>query len=160
VDGEDRRVVSALVEQYLRQTEEEKEEFDVASGASADRFERYRVELEDTAAAYRGHDVLIAEASGVPAGIVVVRPAPSYSEVKRLYVLPRFRGNGLGARLLDTAIKRSPMPMRLTVWDWRLGAIRLYESRGFTVVPSWERRARLVCMELHHGGEARHAESE
>lgn len=37
--------------------------------------------------------------------------------------------------------------MRLSVWEWRSGAIALYERLGFTVTDLWDELARLVCME-------------
>lgn len=37
--------------------------------------------------------------------------------------------------------------VRLSVWEWRRGAIALYERLGFTVTESWDERDRLVCME-------------
>jgi len=36
--------------------------------------------------------------------------------------------------------------VRLSVWEWRAGAVALYERFGFVVTDSWDERDRLVCM--------------
>lgn len=56
------------------------------------------------------------------------------------------RGRGVGSALLEAAVAATDGDVRLSVWDWRTGVIRLYESRGFAQVPSWDARERLVCM--------------
>ena len=48
---------------------------------------------------------------------------------------------------MKAALAQSDLPVRLTVWEWRHDAIGLYRAYGFLVVPSWERRPGLVCME-------------
>lgn len=147
--GGDQRAVSGLVEFYLRQTESEKTRNGVASGPADGLLPaRYQAEVQDPTDAYRGCRVLLAEVSGDPVGIGIVRREAESAELKRLCVLPGARGRGIGAALLDAALRHRLRPFRLTVWDWRLAAIRLYESRGFTTVPSWEERERLLCMEL------------
>ena len=57
------------------------------------------------------------------------------------------RGRGVGSALTDTAIAATAGPLRLSVWDWRSAALRLYGSRGFERVASWDERPRMVCME-------------
>ncbi|MEV8169911.1 hypothetical protein [Microbacterium sp. NPDC077486] len=48
--------------------------------------------------------------------------------------------------------------VRLSVWEWRDAAIRLYTSRGFRPVDPWDDRDRLLCFEsltsLHPAAES------
>ncbi|HEY8318534.1 MAG TPA: GNAT family N-acetyltransferase [Amnibacterium sp.] len=67
--------------------------------------------------------------------------------MKRLWADPARRGLGVGSALLDTVLDRRTGTVRLSVWDWRHDAVRLYKSRGFRRVPSWDPRPRLLCME-------------
>ncbi|RXZ73166.1 GNAT family N-acetyltransferase [Agromyces albus] len=60
---------------------------------------------------------------------------------------PGARGRGVGSALLDAVLQKHPEPLRLSAWDWRSDAMRLYLSRGFIRVPSWDERPRLICME-------------
>jgi putative acetyltransferase len=52
----------------------------------------------------------------------------------------------LGAALAHAA-EQGADTLRLSVWEWRTGAIALYERFGFTVTPSWDERKGLVCMQ-------------
>lgn len=80
--------------------------------------------------------------------MVVLSSEAGAASIARFWVDPVHRGHGVGRRLLAEALARLPRPVRLSVWDWRTPAIRTYERSGFAVVPSWESRERLVCMEL------------
>jgi ribosomal protein S18 acetylase RimI-like enzyme len=139
--------VSRLVRDYLLQTELEKTERGLGSMRDADDLpESYRREVADTALAYSGYLVLLAEIDAVPVGVTVVTPASPAAEIKRLWADPSARNRGVGAALLDAAVAASAGAVQLSVWDWRAPAIRLYESRGFTRVPSWDEREHLVCL--------------
>ncbi|WP_136056178.1 GNAT family N-acetyltransferase [Microbacterium sp. K24] len=147
--GPDGVSVSAAVGEYLRQTEAEKRREGISSeplGKSGALPEHYRAEVDDPVAAYDDFDVLVADVDGVVVGVVVVAPRGGDAEIKRLWAAPALRGRGIGSALLDAAVAASDGPIRLSVWDWRIGARRLYESRGFREVPSWDGRDRLVCM--------------
>jgi ribosomal protein S18 acetylase RimI-like enzyme len=52
--------------------------------------------------------------------------------------------------VLDAALRDAEdlgaSAVRLSVWEWREGAVRLYGSRGFERVSSWDDRERLLCM--------------
>jgi putative acetyltransferase len=148
LSGPDAAVVSAAVGAYLRQTEEEKRREGLSPLPDGDGAlpERYRAEVDDPAAAYAGFHVLLAEVDDETLGVVVVAPLEDAAEIKRLWAAPAARGRGIGSALLDAAVAAADGAVRLSVWDWRAGAMRLYESRGFARVPSWDGRDRLVCM--------------
>lgn len=138
-----------LVEAYLRQTEREKAAhllgapFRDIDELPAD----YRAEVTSPDAAYAGSSVYIAELGSLAVGVAVVKKAEGATEIKRLWTDPGARGRGVGSALIDAVLQEHPETVRLSVWDWRNDATRLYLSRGFTRVPSWDERPRLVCME-------------
>lgn len=152
LDGPDAIEVGAAVRAYLRQTEFEKMRH--VQGAAPDPAaplpDRYLREVDDPAGAYAGCRVLLAELDGRVIGVVVHSEREGVAEVKRLWAAPEARGRGVGSALLDAALRDAAAlgvaEVRLSVWDWRDGAVRLYESRGFERVPSWDDRERLVCM--------------
>ncbi|WP_066043790.1 GNAT family N-acetyltransferase [Herbiconiux solani] len=155
--GPDSAIVSRLVRAYLVQTEAEKAvnlsdyEGGCGDGDGGVRTElptRYRAEVEDPERAYAGATVLLAELNGSPAGVMVVQHGADAHEIKRVWVNPSARGRHVGSALLDAALREGDRPVRLTVWKWRGSAIQLYRTRGFAIVPSWEERPGLVCMEL------------
>jgi GNAT superfamily N-acetyltransferase len=145
--GPDSVAVSRLVAAYLMQTEREKATHLGATFTGPDLPERYRLEIEDPATAYENATVHIAGLGGRPVGVVVVQHSAEAHEIKRVWVDPSARGHRVGSALIDAAISQHDLPLRLTVWDWRDDAIRLYGNRGFIPVPSWEDRPRLLCME-------------
>ena len=146
---EDAAVVSRLVSAYLHQTEAEK-----AGRALADLRPdgtipaRYQSEVDDPAAAFVSSTVLLGVMDREAVAMVVLASEAGAGSITRFWVDPVYRGHGVGRRLLADALARLPRPVRLSVWDWRTPAIRSYERSGFAVVPSWETRERLVCMEL------------
>ncbi|WP_291053839.1 GNAT family N-acetyltransferase [Herbiconiux sp.] len=144
--------VASLLFGYHRQTEQEKGR---AVETAADLPERYRTEVENTAAAFADCSLLLARtADGEPVGCVVLTAAGSdgaLPEVKRLWVDPAARGLGVATALLDAAAERAHRRgdggVRLSVWEWREGAIRLYERAGFVRTDSWDDREGLICLE-------------
>lgn len=161
LSGADAAAVGRLVAAYLLQTEQEK-----AAQLGEAPFvgvlpERYRREVDDPAAAYAGAEVLVADAGTGPTGVITVHRAGTAWEIKRVWVDPAARGQRVGGMLLDAALDFAAAngagPVRLTVWDWREDAIALYRRRGFVAVPSWEDRARLICMERSAAPRAEHS---
>jgi ribosomal protein S18 acetylase RimI-like enzyme len=144
--GPDGAAVSRLVEAYLLQTELEKASR--LGGAEVALPARYRDEIDHPALAYENAVVHLAEFRRVPMGVVVVQRVGGVREIKRVWVDPRARGRRIGSRLIDAALRERDLPIRLTVWQWRGNAIRLYRRHGFVTVPSWDTRRGLVCMEL------------
>ncbi|KJL22574.1 Mycothiol acetyltransferase [Microbacterium oxydans] len=154
--GPDAPEVGAAVRAYLLQTEREKSQQEGGSepDPSGALPERYRCEVDDPSAAYAGHRVRVAQLGESVVGVVVLSVSDDVAEIKRLWAVPEVRGRGVGSALLDAALHDArdlgTARVRLSVWDWRTGPVRLYESRGFQRVPSWDDRERLVCMELSH----------
>ncbi|MFB8189769.1 GNAT family N-acetyltransferase [Microbacterium sp. NPDC055988] len=149
--GPDAIAVGSAVREYLQQTELEKRlQEGMVSESAAPLPDRYLPEVEDPAAAYAGHRVLIAQIRERVVGVVVLSERDGTAEIKRLWAIPKARGLGVGSALLDGAVRSAAetgaTEIRLSVWDWREGPLRLYESRGFERVPSWDDRERLVCM--------------
>jgi GNAT superfamily N-acetyltransferase len=107
----------------------------------------YKAEEVDPESAFGNASVFLAEIDAVAVGVAIARNVGAATEIKRLWADPQVRGRGIGAALLDAVLQESPGVVRLSVWDWRTPATRLYESRGFVTVPSWDGRPRLVCME-------------
>ncbi|MDQ1124760.1 GNAT family N-acetyltransferase [Microbacterium trichothecenolyticum] len=142
----DTDVVSALVGAYLRQTEREKVERGLTA-ADAPLPERYAREIAEPATAFRDSRVLIASVGAEDCGMVVVATSPTATDISRLWTTPRARGHGVGATLVAAAVDGAVPPVRLSVWDWREPATRLYRRFGFEPVPSWDDRAGLVCLE-------------
>jgi GNAT superfamily N-acetyltransferase len=147
--GQDSAKVGRLVEAYLRQTEREKAAH--LYGAPFSDIDElpasYGAEAASPEAAYAGSSVYLAELGSTAVGVAVVRKAEDATEIKRLWADPGARGRGVGSALIDAVLQEHPEPVRLSVWDWRNEAMRLYMSRGFIRIPSWDERPRLVCME-------------
>ena len=55
-------------------------------------------------------------------------------EITWLYVEPKFFRNGYGRRLLNFALEKTSMPVKVTVLNNNLRAISLYKSCGFKVI--------------------------
>jgi putative acetyltransferase len=114
--------------------------------------DRYRAEISDPCIAFVDDVVLVAMSGDTAVGcLVVTAPVDGKTENTRLWTDPAFRGRGIGFSLLDAALAqaaaRGAGAVRLSVWEWRTGAIALYERFGFTVTESWDERDQLVCME-------------
>lgn len=141
--------LSGLLAAYHLRTQEEK-------GEGVERVEelpeRYRAEVRDPLGAFGRDVVLVAVSGGAAVGCVVVTGAVGgRCEVKRLWTRPAQRGRGVASALIGAALAQAGRSgvrtVGLSVWQWRTGAIALYERLGFTVVPTWDGRERLVCME-------------
>lgn len=92
-------------------------------------------------------EVVIAEADGVPAGFALF--FRSFSTflgkpglyLEDLFVLPDYRGLGLGKRLMvhlaQLAVSRGYGRFEWSVLDWNEPAIRLYRSLGAVGLDEW-----------------------
>ena len=127
-EGPDVAAVGRLVGAYLRQTEREKaahlrgESLPLDAKLPA----RYRPEAEDPRSAYADATVEVAELDARIVGVLVLRPGDAATRITRLWVATDARGRGVGSALTDTAIAATAGPLRLSVWDWRSAALRLY----------------------------------
>lgn len=143
----DEAAVSSLLEDYLRQTEEEKADHGLAEPAAA-LPDRYAREIADPEKSLAGMRVLVASVDGTDCGIVVVSETPGASEIKRFWTTPPARGHGVGSVLIGEALRDADRPVRLSVWDWREPAIRMYRGLGFSPAAPWDERERLLFLEL------------
>jgi putative acetyltransferase len=87
-----------------------------------------------------GVDFFVLRSDGVPAGCGgILFVDNEYGEIKRMYVRPEFRGQGLGRRILEHltrhATSRGITLLRLETGIHQLEAITLYERQGFRRIP-------------------------
>jgi len=101
-------------------------------------FQGFRHELASLPGAYRPPRgaLFLARAEGVAAGCLGLRPfSESVGELKRLYVVPAFRGHGLARLLVSSAINAARsigyQDLVLDTLSSMRAAIALYESFGF-----------------------------
>jgi GNAT superfamily N-acetyltransferase len=78
----------------------------------------------------------------VPAGLGGVRHLDTeIAEVKSMYVVPAFRGTGLGRRILtrldEIASKHGCRAVRLDTSGYLTPAVALYRSAGYREVPAY-----------------------
>ncbi|WP_435127931.1 GNAT family N-acetyltransferase [Actinacidiphila sp. bgisy144] len=137
---------AGLLAAYHLQTQAEKGE---AVTDVADLPERYRAEVLDPWTAFAADTVLLAVAGdAVPGCLVLTGAVGGAAEIKRLWTAPEYRGRGIAAALVRAALTeaaaRGVHTLRLSVWDWRTGAIALYERLGFAPVPARDDRPRLL----------------
>jgi putative acetyltransferase len=107
-------------------------------------FQGFASELAGLPGAYappRGR-LLLAWSEKGPAGCVAFRPvSEAVCEMKRLFVRPAFRGQGLGRMLTDRVIAEARAlaytSIRLDTLPSMRQAIQLYESLGFTDRPPY-----------------------
>lgn len=81
--------------------------------------------------------VLLATATvwvAVQQGRVVGYVALARDVLEQLYVLPEYRGRGIGARLLAVAQEAAGDRLSLYAFSWNTGARRFYKRHGFTAV--------------------------
>jgi ribosomal protein S18 acetylase RimI-like enzyme len=133
------RIYLATSSEHLRQVRRLFEEY--AASLSFDLcFQNFQQELDGLPGDYAppGGGLWLATTDrGEAAGCVALRRLePAAGEMKRLYVRPEHRGTGLGKRLtlkvLEEAAGIGYERIRLDTTPEMAGAIRLYESLGFT----------------------------
>ncbi|MFE1345522.1 GNAT family N-acetyltransferase [Streptomyces sp. NPDC058757] len=139
----------ALLTAYHLATEAEK---GAAVSGPADLPAARRAEAEDPVAAFAADTVLLARAgaTGEALGCLVLK-AGTVPEIKRVWVEPGARGQGLAGALMGEALRRAAAAgapaVRLTVWEWRAGPLALYRKLGFAPADPWDDRPGLLCLE-------------
>ncbi len=155
------KIVPATGPEQLRQVRRLFEEY--AASLSFDlSFQNFRQELDGLPGDYSppGGGLWLATADrGEPAGCVALRRlGPSVGEMKRLFVRPEHRGTGLGKRLAETVLEEAAgigyERIRLDTTPEMAGAIRLYESLGFTRIAPYRANPieGALYMEIRLGG--------
>ena len=108
-------------------------------------FQGFAAELKGLPGAYSppGGGIFLALLAEQPVGCVALRPpdTPGVAELKRLYVRPSGRGQGLGLALTRRAIERARSAryhlLRLDTLSTMLNARRLYRGLGFKEIPPY-----------------------
>ncbi len=107
-------------------------------------FQGFDHELETLPGAYAppGGAVIIARQEGAPCGCIALRRIDDHTcEMKRLYVRPGSRGEGVGAelvrRIIETARGLGYAAMRLDTLPSMKSAVSLYRSFGFAEIPAY-----------------------
>lgn len=97
--------------------------------------ERITAEINDGAIVFK----VARDDAGSVVGLITCRIDESRVLLSRLYVLPAWQRQGLGARLYDAAIARIPphTPVFLEVEAQNDRAIEFYRRRGFRVLSAW-----------------------
>lgn len=88
-----------------------------------------------------GLTLLVCSDSAVAGCIAFRQRAPAICEMKRLFVSPDFRNDGLGRALISALMKRAHQAgfarMRLETVTFMHSAVRLYEQMGFVRRPPY-----------------------
>lgn len=107
-------------------------------------FQGFEQELAELPGAYAPPDgrLLVAIANGTSVGCVALRKLEDgICEMKRLYVQPGFRGQGIGRQLADAIIREARgigyQRMRLDSLASLQEATALYRSLGFVEIPPY-----------------------
>ncbi|HST83855.1 MAG TPA: GNAT family N-acetyltransferase [Kineosporiaceae bacterium] len=141
--------LTELLTAYHLQTEAEKGR--IANDVE-DLPDRYREEVLDPQTAFLGDVVLLAQSGDSSVGCLVLADlSGGRSEIKRLWTDPSCRGQGIASKMVNSAVEAcaeaGASTVRLSVWEWRQGAISLYQRLGFAITESWDEREQLVCMQ-------------
>lgn len=108
-------------------------------------FKHFEAELADLPGIYAPPDgaLLLAMEGQEVAGCVALKKVDDgLCEMKRLFVRPKYRGQGRGRiladKIINEAVKIGYSSMRLDTLDWLKEAISLYKSLGFVQIESYD----------------------
>jgi GNAT superfamily N-acetyltransferase len=96
---------------------------------------QWQAHRDGGAARFTHAERAIIVADGCPAGAWTVQRAADAHHLREIALLPQFRGQGLGRRLVAGLIEdanAAGLPLRLHVSRTNAVAFRLYQSLGFT----------------------------
>jgi GNAT superfamily N-acetyltransferase len=98
-------------------------------------------------AVQRDCDTLLAYVDPEPAGTGALRELePGIAEIKRMYVVPAYRGTGVGGRLLDELERRARgrgfRAIRLDTHDRLVEAVGMYRRAGYREIPDYNSNPR------------------
>jgi len=137
------RIIEAAADPQLSDARTLVEEYVGSLGVDLD-FQDYREEIARFPGEYAlpSGTVLVAYDREFPVGIVLLRALqPKVAEMKRLYVRPSARGQGVGralsVRLIDAAVGLGYTKMRLDTLSSMDAALALYRSLGFREIPPY-----------------------
>jgi GNAT superfamily N-acetyltransferase len=108
------------------------------------KIQHYDAELDDLRQKYGlpGGRLYLARVGGIAAGCVALRGLDeTRCELKRMYVRPQFRGQGISVALMDRifadARKIGYKRMLLDTLPFLTTAVSMYKRRGFVEIPSY-----------------------
>jgi predicted N-acetyltransferase YhbS len=140
---EDIGIVEDLLRRYVQWLFDSfpDESDDLRSYFSPDRIEHALKEVSTKFMSTEGL-ALIARIGGQPVGCVLAYPLePTIVEMKRLFVLPSARGNGVGGALIEMLgakmVARGYGTIRLDTAVFLTDAISLYRRMGFIEIPPY-----------------------
>ena len=87
-------------------------------------------------------------ADGEHVGFFRLDTRESCRELDDFFLFPRFRGGGIGTRVLEWCLKEAKGPLELCVFKGNEGALRLYRRMGFEIV---EHISHTRCMMRREG---------
>jgi GNAT superfamily N-acetyltransferase len=87
--------------------------------------------------------IYLATLDGLPSGVCTLKPVSDEEvELKRFYVVPSARGNGMGRLLLEQALDAAKQfgykRVRLETFAFMKSAVKMYKYYGFEEVPAFE----------------------
>jgi GNAT superfamily N-acetyltransferase len=98
-------------------------------------------------AVQRDCDTVLAYADSDPAGTGALRELePGIAEIKRMYVLPAYRGAGIAGRILEELERRARgrgcEAIRLDTHDRLVEALGMYRGAGYREIPDFNANPR------------------
>jgi ribosomal protein S18 acetylase RimI-like enzyme len=87
--------------------------------------------------------IYLATLDGIPSGVCSLKPINDKEvELKRFYVSPESRGNGVGRQLLELALREAAQmgyqTTRLETFAFMKSAVKMYRAYGFEEVEAFE----------------------
>jgi GNAT superfamily N-acetyltransferase len=89
--------------------------------------------------------IYLATLDGIPSGVCTLKPINDKEvELKRFYVSPECRGNGVGRQLIELALQEAAQmgyqTTRLETFAFMKTAVKMYKTYGFEEVNAFDLR--------------------